>query len=346
MSVKLPKTRRTNLKGVNTARAFFEEHDCVFQVVDQQNDFGKDAYVDLVDGDEVTPLCVAVQIKSGTSFKTASGDYVVPVDTHASLWRRSTVPVFGLVYDPSDGTLRWGDLTGHLREHPTQEGGSVPIPRHAVLDARSLRGQFCSAVAGYAAINGGAATLALLSASASDQASAIWDTLALGRHDARYLVILRRLLVDLQPLPLRQAITVLSYATPHPDVFWTKRTWIPPHVEETVKQTFVWTPDEIVLLTRAADIEEWGRGTFGQCVDMLLGQDPGIASKLIDAVAILIERGDIEGATWTATIALSYARDVRGTAELLLTRYPALRNDEWFGDVVASAKEFGELSLY
>lgn len=71
-------TRITGRDGVNTARYFFEHHGCTFQEVGQQHDFGKDAYVDLADDAGITPLCVALQIKAGISYRTAQGDYAVP----------------------------------------------------------------------------------------------------------------------------------------------------------------------------------------------------------------------------------------------------------------------------
>ena len=47
MNVRLPTTRTVSRDGVNAAQTFFEHNGCVFQEVAQQNDFGKDAYVDL-----------------------------------------------------------------------------------------------------------------------------------------------------------------------------------------------------------------------------------------------------------------------------------------------------------
>src|SRR5947209_19974063 len=78
------------------------------------------------------------------------GEYVVPVDEHADLWRRSTVPVFGIVYDPWDNQLRWVDLTGYLRAHPQQDGGTVPVSSRHTLDELTLRGVFAGAVRAYA----------------------------------------------------------------------------------------------------------------------------------------------------------------------------------------------------
>jgi len=107
--VRTGSSRVTSRDGVNAAQIFFEHYGCTFQEVGQQHDFGKDAYVDLADATGITPLCVALQIKAGMSYRTAKGDYVVLVESHADLWRRSTVPVFGIVRDPDDGQLRWAD---------------------------------------------------------------------------------------------------------------------------------------------------------------------------------------------------------------------------------------------
>jgi hypothetical protein len=73
------------------------------------------------------------------------------VEHHADLWRRSTVPVFGIVHDPDDALLRWVDLTGYLRAHPEQSGGSVPVVGRHTLDEMTLRGAFTNAVRAYAA---------------------------------------------------------------------------------------------------------------------------------------------------------------------------------------------------
>ena len=105
--MKLSDERATGRRGINAAQAFFEQNKCVFQEVAQQNDFGKDAYVDLGNDDGiVTCLCAALQIKSGPSYRTTSGNYIVPLDGHADDWRDSTVPVFGLVFDPDEDVLR------------------------------------------------------------------------------------------------------------------------------------------------------------------------------------------------------------------------------------------------
>jgi hypothetical protein len=46
--MKVSKNRPTERKGVNAARSLFEAAGCLFQEVDTRNDFGKDAYVDIL----------------------------------------------------------------------------------------------------------------------------------------------------------------------------------------------------------------------------------------------------------------------------------------------------------
>jgi hypothetical protein len=57
-----PLERITSREGVNAAQAFFERNGCIFQEIAQQNDFGKDAYVDLGEGGAVTFLCVTQHV--------------------------------------------------------------------------------------------------------------------------------------------------------------------------------------------------------------------------------------------------------------------------------------------
>jgi len=234
VSVKVPTTHAVSREGVNAVQALFESGGCVFQEVAQQNDIGKDAYVDIPQEGLVTGTCAALQIKSGESFRASHGDYFITVGKHSDSWRGSTVPVFGLVYDPSDRLLRWADLTGYLRAHPQQFGGSIPVPRNMILDGRSLFGEVRSAVSECAAGGRGSIALDLLSPGAL-QAEAVFDAWALGRHDARYLILLRRLILELLPRALRHAIAALAHAAPHPDIFWTKDNWILPEIKRQVQ---------------------------------------------------------------------------------------------------------------
>ena len=287
-AMRVPDNRKTSREGVNTAHAFFEHHDCVFQEIAQQNDFGKDGYLDYGEAGKISALCSALQIKSGTSYRTAKGDYFIPVDDHAESWRRSTVPVFGLVYDPDDALIRWVDLTGYLRVHPDQSGGSVPLPGYHVLDETSLRGAFKGALKAYESSGPGILTLNLLSPGRL-QTDAVYDAWALSRSDPKYLLILRRFLMDLLPQALRRAIFLLSHVGSHPNILWTKDNRISQQAENHLLPAFRWSPEEVAHMLTAIDPQDWGYHTLGECLDVLLFEDPNIVSKLRIAVKLLLQ---------------------------------------------------------
>jgi hypothetical protein len=342
VAVRLPSTRIVSREGINATQTFFERHGCVFQEVAQQNDFGKDANVDVVQGRVVTFLCVALQIKSGGSYRAANGNYVIPLDSHAETWRRSTVPVFGIVYDPADQALRWADLTGYLRTHPEQDSGSVPVSRNSLLNDLTLCSDLIPALSGYS--TGGAIELNLLSPG-DLQPDAVFDAWGLGRHDARYLLLLRRLVLELDPLATRNAIYVLGHATPHPDIFWTEDNWILPEIKTRVRKSFHWSPEEIAHMVRVIEPEEWGRGTLGQSFDMMVYEDPKGMSVLNQSMALLIE-SDPEFAVRVATLILIRSEDQRHELSLMVREYPGLMSISWFREIAATIEQFGYVSLY
>lgn len=344
-SVKNPQQRITSREGLNAAQAFFERHGCIFQEVAQQNDFGKDAYVDIGESEAITFLCVALQVKSGTSYRTAKGDYFIPVGDHAHNWRCSTVPIFGLVYDPEDSLMRWVDVTGYLCTNLGQQTGNIPVSRDAILPEESLRGEFTNALAAYAS-RFGAITMNLL-ATGELQTDAIYDAWALGRSDAKYLLIIRRFILDYQQRALCRAIHLLAHAGLHPDIFWIPgKNWIPESVTKRVIPSFRWAPEEIVHMLKAIDPEDWGRATLGQSLDVLLYEDPNVAPKLYIAIQLLLKEDEITQAVRGATLALTHSRNQQIEIEKLIEQFPTLLHHEWFRDIHASVSEGVDLSLY
>jgi hypothetical protein len=343
--VQIGSSRITGRDGVNLARLFFEHHNCRFQEIDQQQDIGKDAFVDLADSSGVTPLCVMLQIKAGAAYRTAKVDYVVPIRDHADLWRRSTVPVFGIVHDPDDGLLRWVDLTGYLRAHPDSTGGNVPVSRRHTLDELSLRGAFTNAVRAYDRRGTTDLVLNLLSPDPF-QTGAMYDAWALSRSDPKYLLLLRRFLMDLRPEALRRTIWLLSHVGSHPNIFWTKDNWIKPEAEQFLLPSFRWSPEELAHMLRAVDHSDYGRGTLGECLDVLLYEDPNIVKKLHLAITLLLKEPDPTQVVRAATLSLTHSKDQQQELALLIADFPALLEYEWFQEIAALGESPERFSLY
>jgi len=342
--VQLSSKRQTAQEGVDAVRNFFHRNNCVFQEIAQQNDFGKDGYVDVGEGGRVTFLCAALQIKSGKSYRTAEGDYFIPVDAHAETWRHSTVPVFGLVYDPDDQEIRWIDITGYLRKHSGVTAGRIPVTKETVLSRATLHGQFKTALQGYSSRGFGALALNLLIAGPL-QGDAVYDAWALGRSDSKYLLIIRRFIMDLDGGALRRAIHLLAHAGLHPDILWTPQNWIPPEVSKCVVASYRWSPEEIARMILAIDHGDYGRATLGQSLDVLLYEDPNVLLKLYIAIKLLLDESETY-AVRAATLALTHSLDQRKEVKSLIKAYPALLKHEWFQEIAASITEAGDLSLY
>ena len=334
--------------GVNATRTFFMHNRCRFQEIDARNDFGKDAYVDVATNGIVGYLCVALQIKAGRSYRLASGDYFIPIASHSESWRLSTIPVFGIVYDPDDTLLRWVDITGYLRGHPRQDRGNIPVSRNSVLTDASLAAEFTDALVPYAGRFGNIALNLLLPVDL--QMDALYDAWALGRFDAKYLLIVRRLIMDLQPETVRRAIFFLSHAGSHPNILYNtdklKGNWIPPEVEEQLLPSFRWSPEEIAHMLRAVDYHDWGYHTLGECLDVLFYEDSNIVAKLHIAIRLLLNESQKDTAVRAATLALSHAKDKRKELALLKHEYPALMEEEWFQEISAAVGKSGQFSVY
>ena len=94
------------------------------------------------------------------------------------------------------------------------------------------------------------------------------------------------------------------------------------------------------------DHSDYGRGTLGECLDVLLYEDPNVVLKLHITIKLLLEVPDTTQAVRAATLALTHSRDQPQQLTLLIRDYPALMDHEWFQDLAAAVHEGGNLSLY
>jgi len=105
-------------EGVNCARSVVEAANCIFQEIERRNDFGNDAIIELVEGEDVRGICLAAQIKSGASYCTATECTIPSTQGHFEYWHKHTLPVIGIVYDPSEKCAYWVFITGILKHDP------------------------------------------------------------------------------------------------------------------------------------------------------------------------------------------------------------------------------------
>lgn len=346
--MKIRCNRKVERAAVNAARAFFESCDCVFQEVDLANDYGKDAYVDLTERDNVTGLCVAVQVKGGASYRRPGG-YGIPLDeNHASLWRQSSVPVAGIVYDPDDQQLRWCSISEFVERAKKPLPSYIPVDSANVLSSETLETAFRPCFHSYQSQRAaGPALLRLTSDDDSERCVALLDCFGLGRSDPAVLILLRHLLGMLNDEELRLGIHILAHATPHPDIFWHKGNWIPEAVCARVRPHLQWSEVEIAKLMNAVSWEEWHRGCPGQDLYSILCVDPKIEAKMRDVAIGALREGDEELAFSAMYLVIYWAgREGREMYEGFL------RINRGFGELPLSRElesvlsEFGRVTLF
>lgn len=114
MTLKYPRKRSNDpvaREGVNFVRGAIEGENCIFHEINQQNDFGNDAFVELVEKGNVKGITIAVQIKSGTSFVRNNICSIPASKKKFTYWSKHSLPVIGIVYDPSIKNAYWVNLS-------------------------------------------------------------------------------------------------------------------------------------------------------------------------------------------------------------------------------------------
>jgi hypothetical protein len=106
----------TERAGVNYVRNAVEANNCVFKEQDVRHDYGHDAFVLLVEGEQVLPKEIAMQIKSGASYCTATTCKIPATGAQLMFWANHDFETLGVVYDPSEDLAYWVDLKAEARQ--------------------------------------------------------------------------------------------------------------------------------------------------------------------------------------------------------------------------------------
>lgn len=344
--MKLRPNRTTERAGVNAARAFFESHKQVFQEVELSNDYGKDAYVDFTHDEQVLGVCAGLQIKAGESYRRKAG-YAIPVEGHLQVWRDSSVPMVGIVYDEQSDKLYWVSISAFLERCGASEPSSIPIDESAELTPTSLRLELLPAVRASKRVDAlGSALLQLCSSDPAVQIAAIGDCFALGRGDVRVMLAIRNSLRSFRGDAVKQAIATLSHAVPHPDIWFNSSNTVPTQVEHQLANDLVWAQEELAVLFRAVPwAEGWDRGSLGQCLYHLLIVDPDCKAK-VHAIVPVLAITDCDAAFAAMYLVLHWSESPREMFAQLLEANPMLQKHELVGEVSRVLDELGGVPMW
>lgn len=335
----------TSQRSVNAFREYCLSRKWVFTETPEQTDFGKDGYLDFSKDGRLTGQCIAVQVKGGSSFRRGDSYVITADERRRVLWMDSSVPVFGIVWDPDSGELYWIDLTTELRRNGLETELRIG-PEQRLEDQGGdsfLEGMWRSTA-------GPAIAASLGSDDPEVQDAAVFDIWGLGRSDARYFTLLRRVMFGLTPEVLDRAIYVLNQCSLNPDNFLDPR-WISMKGREETRRHFLWEVDEAVaLLDRAQDEDAFERGTFSSCIYWLLvGPDPKGEHfvNLVEAATFrAVQNGRDRAAKWGLVLRVYWAgKDGPKIFERLVNQAPDLRRHDVVREVASNLREFGYLSI-
>ena len=109
----------TAKQGINFVRSTVEDAGSLFIKIEQENDLGVDALLELLKDERPLNKQIAIQIKSGQSYYNAdANECVFPVGSHREYWEKHPLPVFGIVFVPALKTAYWVDMKGYLKANP------------------------------------------------------------------------------------------------------------------------------------------------------------------------------------------------------------------------------------
>jgi hypothetical protein len=349
--------RSIERNAVNAVRYFFEDHNVPFFEVDLRVDFGKDAAIEVVDGDVSTGVWVGLQVKGGEQTvrvkegRTARG---VPFSAKdCKSFRCSNIPVIGIVRGNEDAVDRflWVNLRKFCQElfeaHGEDKGGFAQTER--MLNEYHLRA-FLEEMRTVATSDHGSPTLQLVSDDPEVQQQAVFDCFVLAQSDPRPMIVARRLLTFLSREAIYTLILALTPIVGHGDVFYSPRNIRPESIRRTISASLRWSPSEMALLlgflTEDEEEEMWGRGTFGQSICAIVSEPRNSLANLVllaedrKSFPVFVRRR-------AYILALYLAGDDAPVISSRIMRHSYdLAEDEDVRVVIEQVREFGYLELY
>ncbi|MGH3008511.1 MAG: DUF4365 domain-containing protein [Gaiellaceae bacterium] len=339
--------RPTERAAVRAVTAVFEDANMLVQPVDGSIDIGKDLYVDVTEESRATGEVIAVQVKGGESYQRRTGSSFSCTRDDLALWAASTVPIFAVVHDPKSGRLPWINLTSWARSHTSTNSRprTVELDGAYSLSATTLP-QFVAEARDFLRASGAPVLLDLVSDDPTIQQAAVYDAFALGRTDARALLLLRAALRYISdPAPLRLAIHILALCCGHEDIFWSARNWIPSEIRARVVAEMDWSYDELCKLLGAAEPDEYVRGGVGRDVAAIVGTGwaPDVENELIDVA----RRASIDAA-WPALMLLVTQAGDQGLEILdsAVSRSRALAGEPAVAELRSTLLQHGRASMW
>ena len=143
MSTKWKKSKQTENSGLLYVASVVNECNCILNKVDGSNDIGLDGYLEFVERESVTGLCIGLQVKSGDSYQNQGHKFanIKGDKDHFIYWSEHTLPIAGITFIPEDNKAYWIDITKFLKDNPSviKDGPyTIPVNKDSVFDASTF----------------------------------------------------------------------------------------------------------------------------------------------------------------------------------------------------------------
>jgi hypothetical protein len=327
VSTQRPITAKTAALGVDFVQNVVHRDNSIFHKIDQDNDVGNDAYIEFNEDTKTTGCCIAVQIKSGESYISGDGKtfHFKADKPHFEYWSNHSLPVCGVVYDPTTNVAVWCDITRYLHEHPyaiSTGPYTISIPREQVFSTErfsDFKRHFLVYRGTYSSDTIFGRTLTAF-ADLNDERGCYGALRALfSFHRDRFATwyYLWGSLKNFRAHPLLPYVVAhLSYIPGHGDIFWHADNWVKPEVSQAVR-AFIRTAigrDEIITLLECVDENGFQRGSIGQGVWSLIT----VANRCIEILrSIVPDRRIVEEVRFSALWLLSFEMQGESPARAL-----------------------------
>lgn len=353
---RFPKKRNstsTAREGINFVRHIVESANCIFQEIEQHNDFGCDCTIEFVDDELTKGLTVAVQVKSGLSYVSSKHCNLKATQQQWNYWASHSLAVVGIVYDPRERNAHWTQIAEARSLHywPTVDVKMrnrfekleinrfddscfmkyfVPLvtgrrPRLGLMEAihlsrKSHRREHSIGVYCLIAAHG--------------QSSEAWETL-LDLFNSRKCCDMSK-----------QVVIWLSHIPWHGDLYGTKETPpVEPLRSSVASSIQKFGFSQVLKLVQFLDDEKeaFGRGSLGQCVEAILSivEDK---ESLLEAV-IFSKKATEESRCNALALYVSF-KQLDALPVIYRARDTVLKESEWPSQLLGHLSEFDELNLF
>lgn len=357
MATKWKNNKITEYAGILYVQNVINECKGIFNKIDGSNDIGLDGYLEFVQNEFATGLCVGVQIKSGNSFQNKERDYsIIKSDkAHFAYWKSHTLPIAGIVYVPADGLAYWIDITEFLKGFPQliDKGPySIRIKKDQIFDKDSFPvfyKNFSAYIEGYRNEWNLARSLkGLVDFKPKTERIDSIKALFYYHRDCKeawyYLIQLfrRERDEDIQ----RTLIFTMKYLISHGDIFWHKNNLISEDIRtfgrSEIRSTF--GLEELYKLLSHIDENGVSRGSIGQDIYPILDLIPE-KYELLKKI-ILDEKVTDDIRSWAGVVAINDFQhyDLERAinfCDSMIDNFPNSENKEWFQNIKQGLEELG-----